>query len=71
MPRPELSALFDGHGRPSPVALPWFSVDSWVMLPRLHRLENAAALKEEGLGDDAGVRGLACDGCGHVDRLIT
>jgi len=30
-----------------------------------------AVLKGEGPGDDAGVRGPACGGCGHVDRLIT
>src|ERR1035438_2040796 len=41
------------------------------MLPRLYRLESTAALKGEGPGDDAGVRGPACGGCGHVDRLIT
>ena len=41
------------------------------MLPRLRRLESTAALKGEGPGDNAGVRGPACDGCGHVDRLIT
>jgi hypothetical protein len=41
------------------------------MLPRLHRLESTAALKGERPGDNAGVRGSACGGCGHVHRLIT
>jgi hypothetical protein len=41
------------------------------MVPRLHRLESTAARKREGPGDDAGGRGPACRGCGHVDRLIT
>ena len=44
---------------------------TWGMLPRLHRLENTAALKGEEPGDNASFRGPACDGCGHVDRLIT
>jgi hypothetical protein len=30
-----------------------------------------AAVKGEGPGDDAGVKGPACGGRGHVDRLIT
>ena len=29
------------------------------------------ALKGEGPGDDADIRGPACDGCGHIGRLIT
>ena len=40
------------------------------MVPRLHRLSSTATLKGEGPGDDAGIRGPACGGCGHVDRLI-
>jgi hypothetical protein len=39
--------------------------------PRSHRLESTAARKGEGPGNDAGVGGPACSGCGHVDRLIT
>jgi hypothetical protein len=41
------------------------------MLPRVRRLESTAALKGEAPGDNAGFRGLACDGGGHVDRFIT
>jgi hypothetical protein len=41
------------------------------MLPTLRCMESTAALKGVGSGDHAGVRGPACDGRGHVDRLIT
>jgi hypothetical protein len=82
VPRPELFALFDGYrlnsrgGGRSPIqSRPGRRATAVLyrqrgMLPRLHRLERTAALKGEGLGDNAGVRGPACDGCGHVDRLI-
>jgi hypothetical protein len=82
-PRPELFAFFDGYrlgsrgGGRSPIqsrparratAVLYRQRD---MLPRLPRLESTAALTGEGSGDNAGVRGPACDGCGQVDRLIT
>jgi hypothetical protein len=85
VPRPELFALFDGYrlsslgGGRSPIqsrpARPAHRAPAVLsrqrgMLPGLHRLERTAALQGEGSGDNAGVRGPACDGCGHVDRLI-
>ena len=79
VPRPESFGLTVAAEQPNgqitdsvapPVAPPRLSIDNLIRC-RSHRLGSAAALKGEGPGDDASVRGPACNGCGHVDRLVT
>jgi hypothetical protein len=56
---------------PPGLRYPRLCIDTLVCCAGCTAWRNTAALKEAGRGDDAGVRGLTCDGGGHVDRLIT
>lgn len=46
-------------------------VDDLVRCPKVAPLGEYGSARGRGPVDDAGVRGPACSGCGHVDRLIT
>lgn len=61
--------------QPSPVvtalvasAPPRVSIGQFGIVRRLHASRSPDA-KRRGQGEDAGIRGSACGGCGHVDRL--
>jgi hypothetical protein len=76
----EYEVLLDGHDGDLVSLIASVLQDS-VAPPRLYRqlgtVPQVAPLGEygsaqgRGPGNDAGVRGPACGGCGHVDRLIT
>ena len=66
--------VLDRAGRLTPgglrAAIPrHLPLDRPIRPPVHHRTHPPPDLR--GAGDDAGVRGPACGGCGHVDRLIT
>jgi hypothetical protein len=44
------------------------SIEQFGIVRRLHAFE-ISWRKRRGYGEDAGIRGSACGGCGHVDRL--
>lgn len=49
-------------------APPRVSIGQFGIVRRLHASRSPDA-KRRGQGEDAGIRGSACGGCGHVDRL--
>ena len=81
VPRPESFALFGGCRLGSrrggrfrygpPAAPPRLSTGTWHGAQVAPAWRVRRVLTGEGPGEVAGVRGPACGGCGHLDRLIT
>src|SRR5260370_15530603 len=71
------SDLIVGHCRPARVtttsatAPPRLSTGTWYGAQVCTAWRVRRVLTGEGPGEVAGVKGPACGGCGHVDRLIT